>query len=66
MLRLYLDEDAMSAALAGSPRRNGIDVATVADVRMRGHCDAEQLAFATANGRAILSHNVGDFVRIHT
>lgn len=56
----------MSAALAGSPRRNGIDVATVADVRMRGHCDAELLAFATANGRAILSHNVGDFVRIHT
>ena len=32
---------------------------------MRGRTDEEQLAFATAVGRAILSYNVGDFMRIH-
>ena len=56
----------MSLALAEGLRSSGIDVSTVADERMRGHDDAAQLAFATAQGRTIFSFNVGDFMRLHS
>jgi hypothetical protein len=66
VLRLYIDEDAMSKALADGLRVRGVDVATVAGEGMRGHVDAAQLSYATAHGRAIFSFNVGDFMRIHS
>jgi hypothetical protein len=65
VLRLYLDEDAMSVALARGLEARGVDVTTVADEHMRRRDDAEQLAFAAANGRTIFSFNVGDFMRLH-
>ena len=55
----------MSLALARGLAARGIDVTTAADERMRRRDDAEQLAFAAANGRAIFSFNVGDFMRLH-
>jgi hypothetical protein len=65
VLRLYLDEDAMSLALARGLEARGVDIATVAGERMRQRDDAAQLAFAAANGRTIFSFNVGDFMRLH-
>lgn len=65
MLRLYLDEDATSRALVVTLRTHGIDATSVLDERLRGCTDEEQLVFATSVGRAIFSHNVGDFMRIH-
>jgi len=66
VLRLYLDEDAMSVALSEGLRASGIDVTTTTDAGMRRRPDTEQLAFAAANGRAIFSFNVGDFTRLHS
>jgi len=65
-LRLYLDEDSSSHALAHNLRLRGIDVTTVLEEGRIGRPDNEQLEFATEQGRAIYSCNKGDFQRLHT
>jgi len=35
------------------------------DVGMLGKTDLEQFAFAAAQGRAILTFNIGDFTKLH-
>lgn len=65
-LRLYLDEDSSSHALAHNLRLRGIDVLTVLEAGRSGQSDDEQLEFATAQGRVIYSCNKGDFQRLHT
>ena len=47
-------------------RSRGIDVITAADAGMIRRKDEEHLHFATAQGRALYSFNVGDFYEIHT
>lgn len=65
MLRVYLDEDALSVALVRALNAGGIDVATAAGERMRGRSDPAQLAAATARGRVLYTFNVRDFARLH-
>lgn len=65
-IRLYLDEDSMSKALAHNLRLRGIDVTTVAEEGRQGLSDLEQLEFATSQGRVICTGNVGDFLQLHT
>jgi predicted nuclease of predicted toxin-antitoxin system len=46
-------------------RRYGHDVLTVREVGRRGRRDEEQLKYAASAGRALLSHNIADFARLH-
>ena len=64
-LRFYLDEDSMRRALVEGLRARGVDVLTALEAGMIERGDDEHLAFATAEGRALLSFNVGDFARLH-
>jgi hypothetical protein len=65
-IRLYLDEAALSRALAHNLRLRGIDVTTVAEEGRAGLADAEQLEFAASQGRAIYTSNISDFYHLHT
>ena len=64
-IRLYVDEDAAAFALVEALRHRGVDVVTVLDAGMASATDEQQLVIATSQGRAIYSHNVGDFCRLH-
>jgi uncharacterized protein with PIN domain len=63
-LRFYTDED-VTDLLARSLRSRGFDVVSAHEAELRGVPDAEQLVFATQQGRAILTFNVRDFVELH-
>jgi hypothetical protein len=63
---IYADEDSGIAALAEAATAIGIDWLRAADAGMSGAADGEQLAFATARGRAIVTANRRDFMRLHT
>jgi predicted nuclease of predicted toxin-antitoxin system len=60
-LRLLLDED-VRVLLAGILRERGHDVAHVLELGRQGLSDSDQLAFAARECRAILTHNIRDFV----
>jgi predicted nuclease of predicted toxin-antitoxin system len=66
-LRLLLDED-VSPRVAEGLRRRGIDAVSVYDVgrARQGIADVAQLAYATTEGRAIVTYNRGDFQRLDT
>jgi predicted nuclease of predicted toxin-antitoxin system len=61
---LYLDED-VSALVATLLRARGIEVTTVREKDRLGEPDEDQLAFATALGCCILTHNRLDFEELH-
>ena len=61
---LYLDED-MNNMVATLLRSRGIDAVTVQKSEMLGKSDQEQLAYATANDRCILTHNRVDYEDLH-
>jgi uncharacterized protein with PIN domain len=63
-IKLLIDEDT-HLALAEALRSRGYDTVHVCDVERRGKEDNEQLEFAVANERTVLTFNVGDFVRLH-
>lgn len=65
LIRLYLDEDTIKAALIQALRNADLDVVTVADADRLGYPDEEQLTWATEQGRVIYSFNIGDFCRLH-
>jgi len=65
-LRLYIDEDAMSRALTQGLQARGVDTTTVFNEGMIGQSDSIQLEYATAQGRAIYTFNVGHFCQLHT
>jgi uncharacterized protein with PIN domain len=46
-------------------RANGYDALSVFEAQTMGLEDNEQLEFAISQGRAILTHNMGDFERLH-
>ncbi len=63
-IKLYLDE-MVPTDLARVLREYGYDVATAQEVGMLGKGDSEQLEYAGAQGRAILTFNIGDFAALH-
>ena len=65
-IRLYVDEDAMARALVSGLRARGVDVTTVLEGGMSEKNDREQLEYATQQGRAIYTFNVGHFCQLHT
>lgn len=65
LVRLYLDEDAQSGSLTRALRERGVDVLTADEAELRGCADAAHLAYASAQGRALYSFNIGDYNRLH-
>ena len=61
--RLYLDED-VDPLLARVLTERGFDILTTQEARHLSSTDADQLAFAAKEGRAILTHNVRHFVSL--
>ena len=61
---LFLDED-VHGVLAEALRKRGYDATHVIDQRRRGVSDENQLVFATAGARCLMTFNVGDFVQLH-
>ena len=64
MALLYADED-FDYPVVERLRRLGYDVLTVQQAGRRGGSDPQVLAYATAAGRAVLTHNRWDFERLH-
>jgi hypothetical protein len=64
-IRFYVDEDAMRRAFVTAMRDAKLDVVTVAEANRFGCSDAEQLAWATQQGRVLYSFNVRDFCWLH-
>jgi hypothetical protein len=65
-IRLFIDEDAMSRAVAHNLRMRGIDVTTVGEESREGLDDTVQLDFAASQDRVLYTFNVRDFYRLHT
>jgi predicted nuclease of predicted toxin-antitoxin system len=61
--RLLLDED-VPLDLAEALRSRGFDVVHASEVGLRHTADAQVLARAVELGRAMLIHNVGDYMRL--
>lgn len=59
----YLDED-VSVLVAKLLQSRGFSVTTTLDAHQIGSTDAEQLAFATSQHHAILTHNRADFEKL--
>ena len=64
-LRLYVDEDAGEHAVMEGLRARGTDILTTLEADRLGATDADQLAFAAQQRRAIYTFNVSDFARLH-
>ncbi len=62
--KLHLNEN-LSPRLAEQLRRYGFDVTSSQESGLLAEPDSAQLAFASAERRAILTFNVGDFVALH-
>jgi predicted nuclease of predicted toxin-antitoxin system len=63
-LRLYFDRHIMTR-LAVDLRGRGYDVLTTEEAGKDTAADEEQLAFATAEQRSILTFNIRDFAPLH-
>lgn len=61
---VYLDED-VSVLVANLLEARGFDATTVRDEEMLGKDDPEQLAFAVAQSRCIITHNRLHFEELH-
>jgi len=60
---LLLDEDVW-VGLAAALRDRDYDVVAVGELGRKGLSDDQQFSYAVAEGRAILTHNAGDFIRL--
>lgn len=63
-IKLLLDEDG-HVPLARALQNRGYDALHVSELQRKGKSDAEQLAYATAHERCLMSFNVKDFVLLH-
>ncbi len=62
-IMLYIDED-VSDDLAIALRQRGYDALSVAEAGLLKHEDEEQLEFAVSQGRAILTYNGDDYIKL--
>lgn len=62
-IRLYLDAD-VNPELAVKFRARGIDASSAREVKRLRASDLDQLVYAVAHRRAILTHNRDDFVEL--
>ena len=62
-IRLYLDED-VNVLVADLLNARGFDVLTVRDAGKLQASDAEQLAYAVGEQRALVTHNRSDFEKL--
>ena len=60
-IKLYIDEDVWGG-LAAALRERGYDAVNVHEMERESYSDDEQLAYAAAEGRAILAYNKRDYV----
>jgi predicted nuclease of predicted toxin-antitoxin system len=63
-IRVYLDED-VRPLLAQVLRERGYDVISCIELKLVGLSDENQLTMAIQMERAILTHNIKDFVQLH-
>lgn len=61
---LYLDED-VDVLLVRLVRARGLAAQTTLEADNLGATDTEQLAYASAQGLVMLTHNRGDFENLH-
>lgn len=61
-LRFHLNEN-VDSVIAQALRREGIDVTTTTDARLRSQRDDAQFAFAQREGRILVTHDA-DFLKI--
>jgi predicted nuclease of predicted toxin-antitoxin system len=59
-VKILIDEDVWTG-LAEALRQAGYDAVSVSELGRRGLSDEEQLIFAAAEERAIITHNIQDF-----
>ena len=59
-IKILLDEDVWTG-LAVALREAGYDAVSVNEIDRKGSSDAEQIAFAVSEHRAIFTHNIRDF-----
>jgi predicted nuclease of predicted toxin-antitoxin system len=64
-LRLYFDHDSSNEAMIRELERRGHQCLSSRDAGMDRDPDPEQLAFATREGRVIVTANRNDFKRLH-
>jgi len=62
--KFYLDED-VDVALEQALINRGVDAITTLQAGKIGSTDEEQLHFAKNENRAIITHNVRDFIILH-
>lgn len=62
-IKLYLDED-VRVLLGQVLRSRGYDVLHTLEAGHDGNSDLDQLTFAANTGRAILTHNISDYVEL--
>jgi hypothetical protein len=65
-LRLHIDEDAMDKDLVQALRLRGVDVTTARESGTERYLDERQLEFAKAQGRALYSFNIKDYMLVHS
>jgi len=63
-MKLLVDEDTQAHRLLDALRHAGHDVASVAELDGNGLPDAQVFALAQSQGRALLTHNVADFLAL--
>jgi uncharacterized protein DUF5615 len=64
-MRIYLDDDSVSAVLIRLLIQSGHDVQTPANAGLVGDDDSVHLIHAVVEDRVMLSHNHGDFQNLH-
>ena len=62
-MKLYLDED-ISPKVSVILRKRGVDAVSAHEADMLQASDEEQLTFAAADGRAIVTRNRDDFITL--